>query len=107
MLSSREKVVKSVPKKSIHGSSDIYLGTQWKQRHDSRWSYRSDVIVTFLCYGTIGIIWHRDHQSTAKKVLLTPGGGTRSGFKRGCVQLRGPNPYPILGIAGLRKHTLF
>ena len=59
---------KSVPKKSIHGSSDIYLGTQWKQRHDSPWSYCSDVIVTFLWYGTIGIIWHRDHQSTAKKV---------------------------------------
>ena len=59
---------KSVPKKSIHGSSDIYLGTQWKQRHDSPWSYRSDVIVTFLWYGTIGIIWHRDHQSTTKKV---------------------------------------
>ena len=59
---------KSVPKKSIHGSSDIYLGTQWKQWHDSPWSYLSDVIVTFLCYGTIGIIWHRDHQSTAKKV---------------------------------------
>ena len=59
---------KSVPKKSIHGSSDIYLGTQWKQRHDSPWSYRLDVIVTFLWYGTIGIIWHRDHQSTTKKV---------------------------------------
>ena len=59
---------KGVPKKSIHGSSDIYLGTQWKQRHDSPWSYRSDAIVTFLWYGTIGIIWHRDHQSTAKKV---------------------------------------
>ena len=59
---------KSVPKKSIHGSSDIYLGTQWKQRHDSPWSYRSDVIVTFLWYGTIGIIWHRDHQYAAKKV---------------------------------------
>ena len=60
---------KSVPKKSIHGSSDIYLGTQrTEQRHDSPWSYRSDVIVTFLWYGTIGIIWHRDHQSTAKKV---------------------------------------
>ena len=59
---------KSVPTKSIHGSSDIYLGKQWKQWHDSPWSYRSDVIVTFLCYGTIGIIWHRDHQSTAKKV---------------------------------------
>ena len=49
---------KSVPKKSIHGSSDIYLGTQWKQRHDSPWSYHSDVIITFLWYGTIGIIWH-------------------------------------------------
>ena len=59
---------KSVPKKSIHGSSDIYLGTQWKQRHDSPWSYHLDVIVTFLWYGTIDIIWHRDHQSTAKKV---------------------------------------
>ena len=59
---------KSVPKKSVHGSSDIYLGTQWKQRYDSPWSYRSDVIVTFLWYGTIGIIWHRDHQSMAKKV---------------------------------------
>ena len=22
-------------------------------------------------------------------------------------KLRGPNPYPILGKAGLRKHTLF
>ena len=59
---------KSVPKKSINGSSDIYLGTQWKQRHDSPWSYRSDVIVTFLWYGTIGNILHRDHRSTAKKV---------------------------------------
>ena len=62
---------KSVPKESIHGSSDIYLGTNRKQWHDSPWSYRSDVIVTFLCYGTIGIIWHCDHQSTAKKVQLT------------------------------------
>ena len=25
----------------------------------------------------------------------------------GGVQLRGPNPFPILGKAGLRKHTLF
>ena len=25
----------------------------------------------------------------------------------GGVQLRGPNPYPILGKAWLRKHTLF
>ena len=31
------------------------------------------------------------------------GGGTRSGG----VQLRGLNPYPILGKTGLRKHTLF
>ena len=47
---------KSVPKKRIHGSSDIYLGTQWKQRHDSLWSYRLDVIVTFLWYDTISTI---------------------------------------------------
>ena len=61
--------VKKCPQEeSIHGSSDIYLGTRWKHWHDSPWSYRSDVIVTFLCYGTIGIIWHRDHQSTAKEV---------------------------------------
>ena len=59
---------KSVLKKRLHGSSDIYLGTQWKQRHGSPRSYRSDVIVTFLWYGTICIIWRRDHQSTAKKV---------------------------------------
>ena len=59
---------KSVPKKRIHGSSDIYLGTQWKQRHDSPWPNRLDVIVTFLWYDTIRIIGHRDHQSTTKKV---------------------------------------
>ena len=59
---------KSVPKKRIHGSSDIYLGTQWKQRHDSPWPNRLDVIVTFLWYDTIRTIWHRDHQSTTKKV---------------------------------------
>ena len=59
---------KSVPKKRIHGSSDIYLGKQWKQRHDSPWSYRLDVTVTFLWYDTISTIGQRDHQSTAKKV---------------------------------------
>ena len=59
---------KSVPKKSIHGSSDIYLGTQWKQRHDSPWPNRLDVIVTFLWYDTIRTIGHRGHQSTTKKV---------------------------------------
>ena len=62
---------KSVPKKRIHGSSDIYLGTQWKQRHDSPWPNRLDVIVTFLWYDTIRTIGHRDHQSTTKKVWLT------------------------------------
>ena len=35
------------------------------------------------------------------------GGGTRAGSSNGGVQLRGPNPYPILGKAGLPKHTLF
>ena len=49
---------KSVPKKRIHGSSDIYLGTQWKQRQDSPWPNRLDVIVTFLWYDTIRTIGH-------------------------------------------------
>ena len=34
-------------------------------------------------------------------------GGTLGQVSYGGVQLRGPNPYPILGKAGLRKHTLF
>ena len=36
-----------------------------------------------------------------------PGGGALSQVSYGGVQLRGPNPYPILGKTGLRKHTLF
>ena len=35
------------------------------------------------------------------------GGGALSQVSYGGVQLRGPNPYPILGKTGLRKHTLF
>ena len=37
----------------------------------------------------------------------TPRGGALGQVSYGGVQLRGPNPYPILGKAGLRKHTLF
>ena len=35
------------------------------------------------------------------------GGGALGQVSYWGVQLRGPNPYPILGKAGLRKHTLF
>ena len=35
------------------------------------------------------------------------GGGTLGRVSYGGVQLRGPNPYPILGKAALQKHTLF
>ena len=35
------------------------------------------------------------------------GGGGLGQVSYGGVQLRGPNPYPILGKTGLRKHTLF
>ena len=46
---------------------------------------------------------------------FTPGGGGGGGggggalgqVSYGGVQLWGPNPYPILGKTGLRKHTLF
>ena len=34
-------------------------------------------------------------------------GGALGQVSYGGVQLWGPNPYPILGKAGLRKHTLF
>ena len=36
----------------------------------------------------------------------TPRWGALGQVSYGGVQLRGPNPYPILGKAGLRKHTL-
>ena len=36
-----------------------------------------------------------------------PRGGALGQVSYGGVQLWGPNPYPILGKAGLRKHTLF
>ena len=36
-----------------------------------------------------------------------PPGGALGQVSYGGVQLWGPNPYPILGKAGLRKHTLF
>ena len=35
------------------------------------------------------------------------GGGALGQVSYGGVQLQGPNPYPILGKTGLRKHTLF
>ena len=34
-------------------------------------------------------------------------GGALGQVSYGDVQLRGPNPNPILGKAGLQKHTLF
>ena len=48
---------------------------------------------------------------TQSWMLRTPGGGGGGGgalgqVSYGGVQLRGLNPYPILGKAGLRKHTL-
>ena len=59
---------KSVPKKNIHCNSDIYLGTRWKQWHDSPWSYRSDVIVTFL------LLWHNRHYMTPWSSIHGQGG---------------------------------
>ena len=43
-----------------------------------------------------------------RKIIYITGINPESGqVSYGGVQLRGPNPYPILGKAGLRKHTLF
>ena len=49
---------KSVPKKSIHGSSGIYLGTQWKQRN------RLPVVLPFRCHCHLPLIWHNRHYMT-------------------------------------------
>ena len=45
-----------------------------------------------------------DQISTA---CIRPPGGALGQVSYGGVQLRGSNPYPIVGKAGLRKHTLF
>ena len=57
--------------------------------------------------------WHITVSKTVREPVITPhpapawGGGALGQVSYGGVQLRGPNPYPILGKAGLRKHTLF
>ena len=45
--------------------------------------------------------------SLAINTITPGGGGALDQVSYGGVQLRGPNPYPILGKAGLGKHTLF
>ena len=47
------------------------------------------------------------NQSQPLQASTVPGGGALGQVSYGGVQLRGPNPYPILGKTGLRKHTLF
>ena len=52
---------KSVPKKSIHGSSDIYLRTQiqWKQA-----VARLPVVLPFRCHCHLPLLWHNKHYMT-------------------------------------------
>ena len=45
---------KSVPKESIHGSSDIYLGTE----------ARLPVVLPFRCHCHLPLIWHNRHYMT-------------------------------------------
>ena len=55
--------------------------------------------------------WHSYGNITSPLVSIRPStgppGGALGQVSYGGVQLWGPNPYPILGKAGLRKHTLF
>ena len=44
---------------------------------------------------------------SAKNTCMQAPGGALGQVSYGGVQLQGPNPYPILGKTGLRKHTLF
>ena len=49
---------KSVPKKSIHGSSDIYLGTQLEAEA------QLPVVLPFRCHCHLPLIWHNRHYMT-------------------------------------------
>ena len=60
-----------------------------------------NIVVTELTYQNLIMLLEHLH------IFVTlPGGGVLGQVSYGGVQLRGPNPYPILGKAGLRKHTL-
>ena len=91
---------KSVPKKSIDGSSDIYLGTQWKQWHDSPWSYRSDVIVTYLCYSAV----NRHYMTPWSSIH-----GQEGLIDANCIGLRFTHYWHVLLITGTwaHRHGLF
>ena len=56
---------KSVPKKSIHGSCDIYLRTQiqWKQAV-ARLQARLPVVLPFRCHCHLPLLWHNKHYMT-------------------------------------------
>ena len=48
-----------------------------------------------------------DFRETLRLGSVFAGQGALGQVSYGGVQLRGPNPYPILGKAGPGKHTLF
>ena len=58
---------KSVPKKIIHGSSDIYLRTQiqWKQA-----VARLPVVLPFRCHCHLPLLWHNKHYCPASRTTL-------------------------------------
>ena len=58
----------------------------------------------YLTDGSWPIVYGAQHSSGWR--VASPGGALGQ-VSYGGVQLRGPNPYPILGKAGLRKHTPF
>ena len=57
---------KSVPKKSIHGSSDIYWRTQiqWKQA-----VARLPVVLPFRCHCHLPLLWHNKHYNMNRQCL--------------------------------------
>ena len=80
----------------------LWLNRMWDHRHFSTY-----VFIGFLCFGNTGCEREiREPKARAQGRRGCPGGALGQ-VSYGGVQLRGPNPYPILGKAGLRKHTLF
>ena len=68
---------KSVPKKSIHGSSDIYI---WEHNAGSR----LPVVFPFRCHCHLPLIWHNRHYMTSWSSIH----GQKGLIDANCIRLR-------------------
>ena len=96
--------LKFVPKVRINNIPALVQIMAWRWPGDK--SLFEPMIVNLLTHNDAGLNALCSHNSLTRTEAVPPGGALGQ-VSYGGVQLRGPNPYPILGKAGLRKHTLF